>query len=344
MDALTFLDKPPAKRQPVYALFGDEDFLKRRCRDAAIKLTLGEDADPEFAVASYQGDKLDFSTVRNELETLPFLAPARVVVVEPADVFVTENRESLEKYAAAPSKVGVLILDLKSFPETTRLAKALPDAAKLSCKAPPPATLSGWCVKWAKAGHGKKMTADAAGLLLDLVGPSMGQLDQELEKLAAAVGAKADITADDVDRLVGRSRAANVFHILDAVGDGRPADALNILARLLDAGDDPMKVLGALTHQLRKLATVGRLLNQGLTLVPAMDEAGIGKWPQARQGAERQVKHLGRARLSQLSDWLVDINYGLKGGNPLPPRVQLERLVARLAAPSSVSARPLRHG
>ena len=138
MDALTFLDKPPAKRQPVYALFGDEDFLKRRCRDAIIALVVG-DADPEFAVASYPGDKLDFSTVRNELETLPFLAPARVVVVEPADVFVTVHRDSLEKYAAVPSKVGVLILDVKSFPETTKLAKALPDAAKLSCKSPAPA-------------------------------------------------------------------------------------------------------------------------------------------------------------------------------------------------------------
>lgn len=332
MDALTFLDKPPAKRQPVYALFGDEDFLKRRCRDAIIALVVG-DADPEFAVASYPGDKLDFSTVRNELETLPFLAPARVVVVEPGELFVSEHRDSLEKYALAPSKVGVLILDVKSFPETTRLAKALPDGAKLSCKSPAPANLPGWCAKWAKAGHGKKLVGDAAEMLVQLVGPSMGLLAQEVQKLASAVGPKADITADDVDRLVGRSRAANVFHILDAIGAGKPTDALNILAQLFDAGEDAMKTLGALTSQLRKLATVGRLLTQGQSLGPAMDDAGIPSWPQARQSAERQVKHLGRARLNQLPDWLVDINYGLKGGNPLPPRLQLERLVARLAAP-----------
>ena len=90
MDALQFLDRAAkAKRQPVYALSGDEDFLKRRCRDAIIALTLG-DADPSFAVATYPGDGLDFSTVRNDLDTLPFLAPARVVVVEQADPFVTK--------------------------------------------------------------------------------------------------------------------------------------------------------------------------------------------------------------------------------------------------------------
>src|SRR4051812_45411213 len=122
MDALAFLSKPPkAKRQPVVVLAGDEDFLKRLCRDAVIAAALG-DADPTFAVSSFAGDKLDFSPVRNDLETLPFLSPVRVVVVEQADPFVTAHRDALERYAAAPSKIGVLVLDVKAFPETTRLA------------------------------------------------------------------------------------------------------------------------------------------------------------------------------------------------------------------------------
>src|SRR5918912_41462 len=109
MDALQFLDKAAkSRRQPVYALVGDEDFLKRRCRDAIIALVVG-DADPAFAVAAYPGDKLDFSTVRNDLDTLPFLSPARVVVVEQADPFVTEHRAALERYVQSPSKIGVLV-------------------------------------------------------------------------------------------------------------------------------------------------------------------------------------------------------------------------------------------
>src|SRR5262245_55292909 len=136
MDALTFLDKvAKAKRQPVYALIGDEDFLKRRARDAIVAAAIG-DADPAFAVTTYSSDKLDFSTVRNDLDTLPFLSPCRVVVVENGDAFVTNHRAALEKYVAQPSPSGVLVLDVKTFPETTKLAKALPDAAKVSCKAP----------------------------------------------------------------------------------------------------------------------------------------------------------------------------------------------------------------
>ena len=45
------------------------------------------------------------------------------------------------------------------------------------------------------------------------------------------------------------------------------------------------------------------------------------------------MKHLGGRRLLKLTDWLVEINLGLKGGNALPERVQVERLVVMLARP-----------
>lgn len=332
MDALAFLDKAAkSKRQPVYVLLGDEDFLKRHCREAIISLILG-DIEPDLAVTPFTGDKLDFSAVRNELDTLPFLGPARVAVVEPADAFVTNHRESLEKYVANPSKIGVLVLDVKSFPETTKLAKALPDAAKIVCKAPYTNKLPDWCVGWARTRLKKKLDADAAHLLVELVGPQMGLLAQELDKLTVAVGEGA-ITAETVDALVGRSRAANVFHILDAVGDAKPAVALRLLAELFEEGDDPLAVMGAMTGQLRKLASVGRQTKEGLPMGQAMDAANVPKWPEARTKFERQVKHLGRRRLDKLTDWLVEINLGLKGGSQLPPRVQVERFVVRLARP-----------
>ena len=274
MDALAFLEKTTkSKRQPIYALVGDEDFLKRRVRETIVTNALGE-ADPAFALSVYGGDKLDFSTVLNDLNTLPFLSPCRVVVVEPADKFVTDNRPALEKYAGQPSEAGVLILDVKSFPETTKLAKALPEAAKISCKAPYTNKLPAWCVSWAKTRHEKKLNVDAAELLVEMVGPAMGLLDSELEKLAIAAGSKGTITAEDVDTLVGRSRSADVFRILDAVGEGKPTAALNILGELFAEGEDPLAVLGPITAQLRKLAAAGRQIAQGQSLGPAMDAAG----------------------------------------------------------------------
>lgn len=327
-----------AKRQSVYALFGDEDFLKRLARERIVATLVGDD-DPDLAVSVYPGDKLDFSTVRNELDTVPFLANCRIVIVENADPFVTNNRAALEQYVVKPSSVGVLVLEAKTFPETTKLAKALPDAAKVSCKSPPAYKLASWCVEWAKSHHKKKLSTDAAEQLVELVGTGMGLLDQELAKLANAVGAKTEIDADDVARFVGRSKSADVFRILDAVGDNRPGEALSILEELFAEGEDPMAILGPLTAQLRKLASVGRLTAEGLALGPAMDAMKVPGWPKARESFERQLRHLGRRRLDRLTEWLTDINLGLKGGNPLPERVQVERLVVILARPREEAKR-----
>jgi DNA polymerase-3 subunit delta len=335
MDALPFLAAKALNRQPMYALVGDEDFLKRHARERIIAIALGAE-DPAFAVSVYQGDKIDFSTARNELETLPFLAPCRVVIVEAADTFVTENRPALEAYAAKPSSVGVLVLDVKTFPDTTKLAKALPDAAKIVCKVPPAYKiheLKPWLIEWARATHKKKLSPDAAELLLELVGSSMGSLNQELGKLAVAVGSKPGIAVEDVDRMVGRSKAADVFRIMDAIGDGKPGEALSILEELFSEGEDPMAVMGPLTAQLRKLAAVARLTATGQAMGPAMDAAGVPKWDKIRIGVEKQLRHLGYRRLEKLTDWLVEINLGLKGGNALPERVQVERLIVMLARP-----------
>lgn len=333
MDALTFLKAANARRQPVYALVGDEPFLKRQARARIISLAVG-DEDPEFAVSVYQGDKLDFSTARNELETLPFLAPCRVVIVEGADKFVTDNRPSLEAYAAKPSSVGVLVLDVQTFPDTTRLAKLLPDS-KIACKAPEAYNLhhlQPWLVGWAKSAHKKKLDPDAADLLLELVGSSMGLLDQELGKLAVAVGEKPEIGPEDVERMVGRSKGADVFRIMNAIGDGKPGEALSILEELFSEGEDPMAIMGPLTAQLRRLATLGRLyFGEKMALGPAMDAAGVRKF--FRRDTEAQMRRLGGRRLSKLTDWLVEINLGLKGGCALPERVQVERLVVMLARP-----------
>ncbi|MCZ2342879.1 MAG: DNA polymerase III subunit delta [Bacteroidales bacterium] len=331
MDALPFLSQPPpAKRPPVYVLNGDEDFLKRLARETIIASIVGE-ADPSFAVTMYPGEKLDFSTVRNDLDTLPFLSPARVVIVDQADPFVTAHREALERYLQKPSPIGVLVLDVKTFPETTKLAKALPDAAKIVCKAPANNQLAEWCRTWCQSRHGKTLQRDAAEMLVELVGSSMGLLDQEMGKLAVSVGAKAAINTAAVDALIGRSREANVFHILNAIGEGNATEAMRLLQELFADGEDAFAILGPLTAQLRKLATVNRYVATGHSLGLAMDRAGVAKWPQARQSMEKQLRHLGRRRLDKLTDWLTDIHMGIRGDNPLPPRTQVERLIARLA-------------
>jgi DNA polymerase-3 subunit delta len=337
MDSLTFLDKAGKQKvQPIYVLHGDEDFLKRQVLAALQGLVLGPPGE-SFGLSTHAGDKAVFAAVHDELQTLPFLAARRLVVVENADPFVTRYRAALEKYVARPAPNGVLVLDVKSWTATTKLAKLLDGPGTIVCKAPAGQRLPAWCVERASSVHGKQLATAAASLLVDLVGPEMGLLDQELAKLAVYVGEAARIDTDDVDRLVGSSRAESIWKIFDALTAGRPAEALAILDRLFVQGEDAVRVLGAFSMQLRRLAQAYRLTQQGRPLAAALVEAGVPQF--AVRSAEQQLRHLGRRRADHLYDWLLETDLGLKGSSVLPPKTQLERLLVRLAHKPEAPAR-----
>jgi len=330
MDSLAFLERADKVRlQAIYVLHGDEYFLKRQVLATLQARLLGPE-DGGFGLATFAGDKTSFSEVHNELTTLPFLSSRRLVYVENADPFVTEERDKLEKYAAAPSATGVLILDVTTWTSTTRLAKQLPDAV-ITCKAPAAAKLVEWCQKWTVAQHGKQLAAPAARLLVDLVGADMGMLEQELAKLALYVGAAARIEQADVDRLVGQSREESTWKIFDLLGAGQMPAALAFLDRLLAQGEEPIRLLYAFSMQLRRMAQAARLSSQGMPLGQALNEAGVP--PFAHKATEQQMRYLGRRRLDRLYDWLLETDLGLKGSSHLPDHVVLERLVIQLARP-----------
>ena len=81
MEALPFLSSANAKLGPLYVVHGDEAFLKRQVIRTLIKRALGDDADVQ-TVSTYAGDKAIFAEVFDELDTVPFFDPKRVVIIE----------------------------------------------------------------------------------------------------------------------------------------------------------------------------------------------------------------------------------------------------------------------
>src|SRR2546429_594430 len=142
MDSFSFLERPlSGDPKPVYVVHGDEDCLKRQVLTALRTFVLGS-AEDTLGLSAHPGDTATYAAVRDELETLPFLSPRRLVVVENADPFVTRERARLEKYVGRPAAAGVLGLDVQARPADTPLAKPPGRAAPLVWTAPaarPPA-------------------------------------------------------------------------------------------------------------------------------------------------------------------------------------------------------------
>lgn len=335
MDALPLMEpKALIGRQPVYVLYGSEDFMKWHLRKKIEREILG-DVEPEYALTTFIGEELEFSTLQNELNSVSFFSEIRLVIVEQAEDFIAKCRPQLERYLKEPSSVGVLVLDAKTLPSNTNLYKKLPDEAKLQCQTPKEPALVAWCIDWAKSTYQKKLERSAAQLLVHFVGTMMGLLDSELKKIADFIGARTEITVDDVNELAGKTRELSVFKVMDAIADGKSAEAIDIIVELLTRGESPIKLLAGLSFQLRRLAKVARLVKQGMNLEDAMTKAGVAAVRFIRDAHHKQLRQLGMARLEQLYDWLVELDFGIKGGDELPEHVQIERFIVRLARPKA---------
>jgi DNA polymerase-3 subunit delta len=340
--ALDFLAEKSSGPVPaVVAVFGDESFLKRLVLAELKRRTASVD-DAEFSFVELEGDEASPRDVFDELSTLSlFGGGRRVVIVDDADKFVTNNRERLEDYAAKPAS-GVLVLDVGTWQSNTRLYKAVAAlGGNIHCSAPGEAALLKWLIAWAKERYQAKLPNDAAEMLVDLVGDELGLLDQELAKLASAAGT-GPITCELVQQFVGSWRTKTGWDMIDAAVEGRAADAIAQLDRLVAAGEHPVALLAQMASTLRRFAAATRLLEEAersgrrVSARPILQQAGFK--PFVLDKAERQWRQLGRRRTGSLYSLVLETDLALKGrmSSASRSRLALEELVARLSQDADV--------
>jgi DNA polymerase-3 subunit delta len=334
MHALDFLKQArPKAGKPLYALVGEDVYLRREALRALVRQALGDDAEDQAPVR-FAGETAKLADVLDELRTLPFLATRRVVLVDSADAFVTAHRKGLEAYAEHPSATGTLVLAVKTWPATTRLAKLFAAGGlNIDCKAPTEGQLPEWIVRQASQAWGAQFDPEAARLLLELVGPEVGLLAAEVDKLCTYVGDRRTVEPADVITMVGAGRVETIWRVLDAASTGQPAEALDLLDRLLTSGEYPAGLLAAISTSLRKVHHAGWLRKNRWGLADACKEAGIPAYRNAIEVTGRQHAHLGPSRVDRLPELLLRADLDLKGFSQLPPRVVLERLILELASP-----------
>ena len=127
------------------------------------------------------------------------------------------------------------------------------------------------------------------------------------------------------------------WEMIDAAVEGRAAEAIAQLDRLLISGEQPIGLLAQLGSTLRKFAAAAVLVEQAEAegrrpvLRQALEQAGIVRFKLG--DSEKQLRQIGRARAGQLAEWVVESDLAMKSYNSSPQRarIELERLVMRLS-------------
>lgn len=337
------MDAGPLSPAPLCVLVGSDGFLKHEARRALAARLAGP-------AAAESVDVLDGSAeLRDVLDALGARSlfgggGPRVVVVEDADALVKNFRAELEDYVGRPYADAALVLEVTSWPGNTRLAKAAAASGlTIACQTPDRGAeltafnrqLKKWLIAVAQREHQCELAPPAVDLLLDLLPSEPGILYQEVARLALLGGGA--IGLELVRQHVGGWRTRQTWDMIDAAADGRAAEALAQLDRLLAAGEEPHALLPQMASTLRRFGQAVRLFEraerrkQPMTLRAALQEAGV--LPFKLGDAERQLRQIGRPRARELSRWLLAADLSLKGHNSgkAAARRVIETLILRLA-------------
>ncbi len=334
MNALEWLsaDVDPQIR-PVYAVYGDDTYLIRESIRRIALALFADDEERESGISRFPGPTSSLANVLDEVSTLPFFTRRRLVIVDDADPFVTKYRRELEAYVTHPSTSGTLVLQVKQWTATTKLAALVEKAgASINCASPRERELAAWLTQLARTRHDTQLSADAARLLIELAGAEAGILAAEVEKLAVYVGESGKIERADIVTMVGAGRVETIWNTLDAATAGSARIALEHLDNLLGAGEHPTPMLAAMSANLAKVYHAGRLRAAArLPLDEACRVAGIPAF--AVEKTRKQHAHLGPGRVDRLPARLLKADLDLKGGSMLDPRMILEILLVELSLP-----------
>jgi DNA polymerase-3 subunit delta len=307
-----------APPRPAYLLLGAEPLLRddalAAIRDAAL-----EGASADFDLERLEGSAATPGSLLDSVRTLPVLAPRRVVVLLEPDA--TRRRalgDALAEIVPALPERAVLVVVASRADARTRWVKAFASDAVVDCN-PPRAGRALVTFIRAEAGRqGAALEAGAAELLAERVGPQLLLLRREIEKARLLAGPDEPVTRSAV--LAGTSDVAEqpIWDLTDAIGEGRSADALRVLARVLAGGAPAPVVLGSLASHFRRLL---RVCTGGRVAGP----------PFVVRKLEGQGRRYSPPRLLACLRAIHRTDLVLKGEGGLPPALALERLVMALA-------------
>jgi DNA polymerase-3 subunit delta len=317
----------------MFYLFHGDDAYSQKETLARLLDRVGDPALLDLNTTRFVG-AMSFVALRQSCDALPFLAPARIVIVN-------------DLFAAKPGKdfLADLLAYLPQLPGTTRLfflesqvlgendkflqlAREAKNGYEKAFSRPRGGEVERWIQERTEEKNGL-ISRQAAHLLAINVGNDLDILDNELEKLVnyKGGGERATIESADVTKLSPYVAEASIFDLVDALGNRNGKRASLLLGRKLQEGTDPFYLFTMFVRQFRLLIQVKELAEAGYRPPGISREIKqhsfvVGKLYQQARGFSLQ-------ELEQIYRHLLEIDIAVKTGQA-DMLTSLELLVANL--------------
>jgi DNA polymerase III subunit delta len=296
---------------PLYLLYGDEPYLVER----AVKKLLERAVDPsfrDFNLNIFYGNECKGDEVFSAAQTLPMFADRRVVLVKKGGDLSAAAMEILLSYLQDPCPQTCLVLQAEKVDGRKKFfAEFKKRGESVEFKRPYENQLGPYVRDEVRA-SGKKIDAAAADLLAYLVGSNLQELVSQIEKLCIYCGKKETIGVDDVKAIVSDTKVESVFEFTDALGSKDLSKALRMLTTLIQDGEAPLRILGAVARHYRQLWQVRELLDRRLSSGDIAKTAGIN--PYFLKKVTEQARNYEVSELKQIFERMLELDQAFKSG------------------------------
>ena len=311
---------PSTPGPPVRLFAGSEELLLRRAADQLLAELRG---DGELEIEDLAAGDLK-EVGLPDVWTGSLFGTPRAIVIRDAQDLPSTTGATLVDLLSGPPPAATVILLATGTGRIQKAAKAIKAAGGRTDIAPPREFEQR---KWAAfvseefARHSRKCEPAAIDAILAHAGLNVPSIVEKVAQVAAAAPA-GKVTREQVDGLVIGVGSRGAFAVADAMCDRKPGEALTLLRGAFAAGEDPVKVLGALVYRLRSIVAVAGGLDGkavGVSISPG----------QARrlQGVRR---NFGPGELTGAYAALAAADLEIKSGD-LPPELVMERAVVQIA-------------
>lgn len=318
---------------PGLTVLGGDDVYHLDTAQRELLAALAPPDQSEFSLSVYGEERVDVGAVVAAARSVGMFSPRRVVFVRDAAILEGEP-EPLKAYASAPPPGSFLIVRATALDQRRSLHKALARSGRyIQFQAPGAADIgrSTAAVLALAKDKGLKLERSAAALLAEIHGADLYRAASELEKILAWRGpGGAAVDVETIRELVSGGGALTGWEVADAVMTRDRGRALAAARRLVDSGDEPLKIIGGLAWRTRVM-----LQAKGLTEAGRSPDAALGQAWSFRDGLNEGLRRYSLAELLAFPSELLRADRTLKSRS-LDARAVLEDLVDRLTGPDRV--------
>lgn len=326
IDAQKFYrDLEKGQLAPLYFLFGEEPYLLNQSVERFKFAVLNEGA-IDFNYSLFYASDADIGTVRDAVETLPMMAPRRLVILKEAQELNDKEWTQLEPLIDNAVDSTVFVILATRVDKRKKQIRALLDKAEcVEFKKPYENQIPSW-INYIAQSLGLTISNEAIHLLHKLVGHHLTEIEGELKKLGEFIEGARRIEVSDVAQVVSRSKEENVFDFTKAIGENDRVKALEHLVHLLDQGQNEIGIVSLVARHVRILLTVKKGMDEGLHGAKLAHYAQVP--PYFLETYIDQSRRWTAKKLEQTLVVLSETDKALKS-SPLSSHIWLENMVLK---------------